>query len=85
MGRSANTLAVLPARVFGQVIHDVAAALSRVVPNLMLYVPERALLTGESVGVTPASYIGLAFAHTLGWAALLLGAACWLFRQRDLS
>jgi ABC-type transport system involved in multi-copper enzyme maturation permease subunit len=85
VGRSANTLAVLPARVFGAVIHDAAAALSRVVPNLMLYVPERALLTGEGVGITPAGYIGLACLHTLGWAAVLLGAACWLFRRRDLS
>jgi ABC-type transport system involved in multi-copper enzyme maturation permease subunit len=85
VGRSADTLAALPARVFGQAIHDAAAALSRVVPNLMLYVPERALLTGEGVGVTPASYIGLACLHTLGWAAVLLGSACWLFRRRDLS
>jgi Cu-processing system permease protein len=85
VGRSASTLAVLPARVFGQAIHDAAAALSRVVPNLMLYVPERALLTGESVGVTPVGYLGLACVHTLGWAAVLIGAACWLFRQRDLS
>jgi ABC-type transport system involved in multi-copper enzyme maturation permease subunit len=85
VGRSASTLAALPARVFGQAIHDAAAALSRVVPNLMLYVPERALLTGEGVGVTPGAYIGLACLHTLGWAAVLLGAACWLFRRRDLS
>lgn len=85
VGRSASTLAALPVRAFGQTIHDLAQLLSRVVPNLMLYVPERALLTGEGLGSSPAGYISLALAHTLGWAAALLGCACLLFRRRDLS
>lgn len=85
VGRSASTLAALPVRVFGEAIHDAGQLLSRLVPNLMLYVPERALLTGESVGSTPAGYVGLAAAHALGWAAALLGLACLLFRRRDLS
>jgi Cu-processing system permease protein len=85
VGRSASTLAALPERVFGETIHDVAQLLSRVVPNLMLYVPERALLTGEGLGSSPGGYLGLAVAHTLGWAAALLGTACLLFRRRDLS
>jgi Cu-processing system permease protein len=85
VGRSASTLAALPVRVFGQTIHDAAGLLARVVPNLMLYVPERAILTGEGLGSSPAEYIGLAAAHTLGWAAALLGAACLLFRRRDLA
>lgn len=85
VGRSASTLAALPARVFGETIHQLASGLSRVVPNLMLYVPERALLTGETVGTSPLEYIGLAALHTLGWALALLGVACLLFRQRDLT
>ena len=85
VGRSARTLAELPVRVFGETIHDLASFLSRAVPNLMLYVPERALLTGEGVGSSPAGYVGLAAVHTLGWAAALLGSACLLFRRRDLS
>lgn len=85
VGRSASTLAKLPVRVFGETIHELAQLLSKVVPNLMLYVPERALLTGEGMGTSPGAYIGLAAAHTLGWAAALLGVACLLFRQRDLT
>jgi Cu-processing system permease protein len=85
VGRSASTLAALPVRVFGQTIHDVAELLARVVPNLMLYVPERALLTGEGLGSSPAGYLGMAAAHTLGWAAALLGSACLLFSRRDLA
>lgn len=85
VGRSASTLAKLPVRVFGQLIHDAAELLSRVVPNLMLYVPERAQLTGEGIGSSPGAYVGLALAHTLGWAAALLGCACLLFRRRDLA
>ena len=85
VGRSASTLAALPVRLFGETIHDIAQLLSHVVPNLMLYVPERAILTGEGLGWSPAAYVGLAALHTLGWAAALLGVACVLFRQRDLS
>jgi ABC-type transport system involved in multi-copper enzyme maturation permease subunit len=85
VGRSASTLAALPVRVFGQAIHDLAELLARVVPNLMLYVPERALLTGEGLGSSPAGYLGMAAAHTLGWAAALLGSACLLFGRRDLT
>lgn len=85
VGRSASTLAKLPVRVFGELIHDAAQLLSKVVPNLMLYVPERALLTGEGIGSSPGAYVALALAHTLGWAAALLGCACLLFRRRDLA
>jgi ABC-type transport system involved in multi-copper enzyme maturation permease subunit len=85
VGRSASTLAALPVRVFGETIHGAAQLLARLVPNLMLYVPERALLTGEGLGSTPAGYISLAMLHTLGWAAALIGSACLLFRRRDLS
>jgi Cu-processing system permease protein len=85
VGRSASTLAALPARVFGETIQQSAQLLSRLVPNLMLYVPERAILTGEGLDTSPLAYVGLAAAHTCGWAAALLGVACLLFSRRDLS
>jgi Cu-processing system permease protein len=85
VGRSASTLAALPARVFGETIHELAGLLSRVVPNLMLYVPERAVLTGEGLDTSPVAYVALAAVHTLGWAAALVGVACVLFGRRDLS
>jgi Cu-processing system permease protein len=85
VGRSADTLANLPTRTFGEAIHTGAALLSRVVPNLMVYVPERALLTGEALGSGPSAYLGLAALQALGWTAVLLGLASLLFARRDLT
>lgn len=85
VGRSADTLAALPVRQFGEVIASFGQLLSRVVPNLMLYVPERAVLTGESLDGGGYGYLGLAALQTLGWAIVLLGVASWIFRRRDLT
>lgn len=83
VGRSADTLARLPARVFGETIHALGAALSKVVPNLMLYVPPRPLLTGEASDVSLWPYVGQAALHALAWSLLLLGSASLIFRRRD--
>lgn len=83
VGRSADTLARLPERVYGPTAHKMAAAVSRVVPNLMIYVPPRPLLTGEASGVALLPYIGGAALHALGWSLLLLAAASLIFRRRD--
>jgi Cu-processing system permease protein len=83
VGRSADTLAHLPARLFGTFIHQSAVWLSKVVPNLMLYVPPRSLLTGEAVGISLGEYLLLAFAQALGWAVALIAAASLIFRRRD--
>ncbi len=83
VGRSADTLATLPAKVFGEVIHGAGSLLSKVVPNLMIYQPPRALLTGEAAGVELGGYLLGALIHALGWSVLLLGAATLIFRRRD--
>jgi ABC-type transport system involved in multi-copper enzyme maturation permease subunit len=83
VGRSADTLATLPKRVFGPSIPALGAALSKVVPNLMLYVPERARLTGEVSGLPLWPYVGQAALHALGWSLLLLAVASLIFRRRD--
>jgi Cu-processing system permease protein len=83
VGRSADTLAHMPARVFGPGIKLAAQGLSRVVPNLMLYVPPRPLLTGEAVGIGLGPYLLLALAHALAWSLGLLAAASIIFRRRD--
>ncbi len=83
VGRSADTLAKLPVRVFGETLKDIGAGLSRVVPNLMLYVPERPLLTGEAVGVSLVQHTLLAALHAVAWSVGLLAFAALVFRRRD--
>jgi ABC-type transport system involved in multi-copper enzyme maturation permease subunit len=83
VGRSADTLAKLPARIFGEAIHDAAVVLSKIVPNLMVYFPPRSLLTGESGTVDVAEYVTFAILHALAWSVGLLAVASFLFRRRD--
>ncbi|HTQ02394.1 MAG TPA: hypothetical protein VMI54_01005 [Polyangiaceae bacterium] len=83
MGRSADTLAKLPARVFGPAIHDLCAAIAKVVPNLMWYVPPRTLLTGEAVGETLGTHLLLAAGYAACWAVFLLALAAIVFKRRD--
>ena len=83
VGRSADTLARLPARTFGPFLADAGAFLAKLVPNLMLYVPPRPLLTGEASGVSLGGYLGMAVIHSLAWSVLLLACASILFRRRD--
>jgi Cu-processing system permease protein len=83
VGRSADMLARLPVKMFGSFIHECGVGLSKVVPNLMLYVPARPLLTGESPDVALWPYVGGAALHALAWALVLLGLASLIFRRRD--
>jgi Cu-processing system permease protein len=83
VGRSADTLAHLPARVFGETIQRIGQILSAVLPNLMLYVPPRPLLTGEAVGARLGEYLLLAALQALAWSIGLLAAASLIFRRRD--
>jgi Cu-processing system permease protein len=83
VGRAADTLAHLPPKVFGEAIHQAGSSLSKVVPNLMLYVPERTLLTGEAAHAGLGSYLAQATLHAAAWAAGLLAAASLIFRRRD--
>ena len=83
IGRTADTLARLPTRLYGALVHDAGAALAKVVPNLMLYVPPRPLLTGEASDVSLWPYVGSAAIHALGWAVLLLAGASVIFQRRD--
>ena len=83
VGRSADTLARLPPRVFGPTLTSAGGFLAKVMPNLMVYVPPRPLLTGEASGPSLASYLGMAVLHALAWSVLLLTGASVLFRRRD--
>jgi Cu-processing system permease protein len=83
VGRSADTLARLPERVFGAPLSHFCGLIAKVVPNLMLYVPPRPLLTGEASGVALGSYLSMAALHAVAWSVFLLAAASLLFRRRD--
>lgn len=83
VGRSADALAKLPARVFGDGIHQLGVVMSKVVPNLMVYVPPRPLLTGEAAGSNLASYLLLAGGQALAWCVLLVVVASLVFAKRD--
>lgn len=83
IGRSADTLSRLPERVFGKVLHAMAVGLSKVVPNLMVYVPPRPLLTGEAASVSMGQYVGLAVIQAVAWSVGLLAVAAVIFRRRD--
>jgi len=83
IGRSADSLAHLPLKFFGEPIHSLGLGLSRVVPNLMLYVPPRPLLTGEATGTALGPYLLLCSSHAVAWSAALLSLASLLFRRRD--
>ncbi len=83
VGRSADSLAKLPARVFGDAIHDAGAFVAKIVPNLMWYVPPRPLLTGEAVGASLATHLLMSGGYALFWAVALLTVATAVFKRRD--
>jgi hypothetical protein len=86
VGRNADSLAHLPVKYFGpagSLVHAVGDALSRVVPNLFVYVPPRPLLSGEAVGEPLDRYLVMASAAAVGWAVGLLAVASAVFKKRD--
>lgn len=83
VGRSADTLAKLPTKIFGPALHEAAGWVSRVVPNLMVYVPPRSVLVGASVDVATDAYLGWATLQAVAWCLGLLVVAGLIFRRRD--
>ena len=83
VGRQADSLARLPVKSFGQTIHDIGVALSKVVPNLQIFVPPRPLLVGEAIDVKLSEYLGMASLTSLGWSVGLLAVAALVFNERD--
>lgn len=83
IGRSAETLANMPERFLGPEFRAFMAGISRVVPNLMIYVPPRPLLIGAQAGPELVTYLVTASAHAVAWSAVLLAFASLIFRRRD--
>jgi ABC-type transport system involved in multi-copper enzyme maturation permease subunit len=85
IGRSADTLAHLPARQVGEGIKEVAAVLARVVPNLQVYVPARPVLLGEVPGVPVWMLVAKGGLQAGAYAAVMLAVASLIFRRRDFT
>jgi len=85
VGRSADTLANLPARVVGAHVSKGAAVLAKVVPNLHTYVPPRPLLLGEVPGSPVWEHVGRAGANAVFYAAVLLALSVVIFKKRDFQ
>jgi ABC-type transport system involved in multi-copper enzyme maturation permease subunit len=85
VGRSADTLANLPRKQFGETITAVGRALAHVVPNLHLYVPPRPLLLGHVPAVPTWPYVAQAAAHALFYVGVTLTLAAIVFRRRDFT
>ncbi len=84
-GRSADSLAHMPARFFGSIFATFFAGLAHIVPNLQLYVPPRPLLLGLLSDAPVWPYVGLAAAHALFYATALLTVSALIFRKRDFQ
>ncbi|HTM44895.1 MAG TPA: hypothetical protein VL137_08070 [Polyangiaceae bacterium] len=83
VGRSADTMAHLPVKVFGAAIQQTGVALSKVFPNLMLYVPPRPLLVGDVPEVTLSRYLLDCSFHAVAWSVGLMAVATLIFKRRD--
>jgi ABC-type transport system involved in multi-copper enzyme maturation permease subunit len=85
VGRSSDTLANLPQRLFGTTVRSLGQTLARIFPNLHVYVPPRLLLL-DKVPTTPVwGYVGEAGAHALLYAVALLAVSAFIFRRRDFQ
>ncbi len=85
VGRSADTLANLPPKIFGPVIHDGGAAIAHVFPNLQVYVPARTLLLGHVPEMPVWPFVATAAIHALFYATFLLTLSALIFRKRDFQ
>jgi Cu-processing system permease protein len=85
IGRSSDTLAHLPKKMFGETVARGFAAMARVVPNLHVYVPARPLLLGQVADQAVWRYVGVAAIHAAFYATALLVVGALAFRKRDFS
>lgn len=85
IGRSADTLAHVPARQFGETMKAACAALARVFPNLHLYVPSRPVLLGHVAEIPIWRYVATSGLHALFYTTIALALASLAFRRRDFA
>lgn len=85
MGRSADTLRALPAKVVGETAHNIGAVVARIVPNLNIFVPPRPLLLGAVSDQPTWPYVGSAWGIAFCYTGVLLAIAVAIFRKRDFQ
>jgi Cu-processing system permease protein len=85
MGRSADTMAHLPPKMFGSSFAALFRGAARVVPNLQVYVPARPLLLGQVPGHPLWPYVGAAALHAVFYSAVLIVVGALAFLRRDFS
>jgi ABC-type transport system involved in multi-copper enzyme maturation permease subunit len=85
IGRSADTLAHLPAKQVGQTTKQAAAVLARVMPNLQAYVPARPILLGQVPNLPTWPLVARAAGQSLAYSIVMLAIATLIFRRRDFS
>ena len=85
IGRSADTLGNLPARVFGETVRSIGIVLAKVFPNLYIYVPARPVLLGQVPSIALPTYVLGAWGNALLYAVVLLAVSAVVFRRRDFQ
>ncbi len=85
IGRSADTLGNLPARVFGETVRSIGIVLAKVFPNLYIYVPARPVLLGQVPNIALPTYVLGAWGNALLYAVVLLAVSAVVFRRRDFQ
>ncbi|MBK8253485.1 MAG: ABC transporter permease subunit [Polyangiaceae bacterium] len=81
--RNADLLAKMPVKQVGPLLHSFFFYMSKVVPNLQIYVPPRPLLTGEALDANVPLYFARAAVHGVAWSAGLFASASFIFKRRD--
>jgi hypothetical protein len=84
IGRSADTLAHLPPKLFGPFVL-LGKILARIFPNLHAYVPARTLLLGQVSGHPVWPYVAGAVLNAVAYSTVLLVVGALAFRKRDFS
>jgi ABC-type transport system involved in multi-copper enzyme maturation permease subunit len=85
IGRSADLLSNLPVRLFGETVRSAGVVLSRVFPNLNVYVPSRPVLLGQVANISLPSYVLGAWGNAVLYAVVLLALSAIVFRRRDFQ
>jgi hypothetical protein len=83
VGRSADTLSSLPAKMFGESVRSFGKLLAHIFPNLQAYVPPRPLLLGQAANTSTWAFVGQGALHAVCYAAVLIALAAIVFRKRD--